>query len=87
VNFIVFSFAMCKDSDFSSQITRINVDYFIEKLPQNETESFGIKKQVKRKQCDSMEFCGESLHYCGFECQLDTERNLPGSHGKLLSGL
>ena len=25
--FVVFSFAMCKDSDFSPQITRINTDY------------------------------------------------------------
>nr|DAM12399.1 MAG TPA: hypothetical protein [Caudoviricetes sp.] len=25
--FVVFSFVMCKDSDFSSQITRINTDF------------------------------------------------------------
>ena len=47
--FVVFNFVMCKDNDFSPQITRINTDYFIEKWSQNETGTFRNKKQVKRK--------------------------------------
>jgi len=49
VIFVVFNFVMCKDNDFSPQITRINTDYFIEKWSQNETGTFRNKKQVKRK--------------------------------------
>jgi len=49
VIFVVFSFVMRKDSDFSSQITRINTDYFIEKWSQNETGTFRNKKTGKKK--------------------------------------
>ena len=40
---------MCKDSDFSPQITRINTDYFIEKWSQNETGTFRNKKTGKNE--------------------------------------
>ncbi|RHK20328.1 hypothetical protein DW075_20375, partial [Bacteroides xylanisolvens] len=40
---------MCKDNDFSPQITRINTDYFIEKWSQNETGTFRNKKTGKKK--------------------------------------
>ena len=48
---------------------------------------FGIKKQEKRKQCASIDFCGESLYDGGFRMSFGYGEKLPGSYGKLLPGL
>jgi hypothetical protein len=78
---------MCKDIDFSPQITRINTDYFITKWPRNEIEAFEIKKQVKRNQCDLMFFVVKVYITVRSQMLAGCEKNLPDSHEKLLPDL